>query len=46
VGKIGRRHLTPEAQSYLRGKRYQLEKKAEGRPEKLPENRARFGTSR
>jgi hypothetical protein len=27
-----RRNLTPEQKSYLRGKQYNLEKKAEGRP--------------
>jgi hypothetical protein len=32
AGRRGRRHLTPEAKSELRGKRYQLEKKVEGRP--------------
>jgi hypothetical protein len=36
--QLGRRNLTPEQKSYLRGKRYNLEKKAEGRPEKRLEN--------
>jgi hypothetical protein len=36
--QLGRRNLTPEQKSYLRGKRYNLEKKREGRPEKLTEN--------
>jgi hypothetical protein len=35
---MGWRNLTPEAKSYLRGQRYNLEKKGEGRPEKLDEN--------
>jgi hypothetical protein len=39
AGRMGRRHLTPEQKSDLRGKRYNREKKAEGRPAgKLPEN--------
>jgi hypothetical protein len=34
-----KRKMTPEAKSYLRGKRYNLEKKSEGRPSgKLPQN--------
>jgi hypothetical protein len=34
--QLGRRNLSEEQKSYLRGKRYNLEKKAEGRPGKLP----------
>jgi transposase-like protein len=33
--QLGRRNLTPQQASSLRGKRYNLEKKAEGRPKKL-----------
>lgn len=36
--QLGRRNLTPEAASYLRGKRYQREKRHEGRPTKLDQN--------
>jgi hypothetical protein len=37
--QLGRRNMTPEAKSYLRGKRYQLEKKREGHPsEELHQN--------
>lgn len=36
--QLGRRNLTSEQKSYLRGKRYNLEKKAEGRPGKLDQN--------
>jgi hypothetical protein len=36
--QLGRRNLTAEQKSYLRGKRYQHEKKREGCPEKLGEN--------
>jgi hypothetical protein len=36
--QLGRRNLTSEQKSYLRGKRYNLEKHAEGRPEKRGEN--------
>jgi hypothetical protein len=39
ANQLGRRNLTPEQKSYLRGKRYQVEKKAKGRPDgKLPQN--------
>jgi hypothetical protein len=43
--QLGRRNLTPEQQSYLRGKRYNLEKKAEGRPEKLTDNQQVSGAT-
>jgi hypothetical protein len=33
ANQLGRRNLTPEQKSYLRGKRYNLEKKREGAPE-------------
>jgi hypothetical protein len=33
--QLGRRNLTPEQRSDLRGKRYNLEKRCEGRPKKL-----------
>ena len=36
--QLGRRNLTPEQKSYLRGKRYNEARKAEGRPEKLYQN--------
>jgi hypothetical protein len=36
--QIGRRNLTPEQKSYLRGKRFNEAKKAAGRPGKLPHN--------
>ncbi|NMC35312.1 MAG: hypothetical protein GYA36_23070 [Veillonellaceae bacterium] len=36
--QLGRRNLSPTAASYLRGKLYEAEKKAEGRPEKLAQN--------
>jgi len=43
--QLGRRNLTPEQQSYLRGKRYNLEKKAEGHPEKLADNQQVSGAT-
>lgn len=33
TNQLGRRNLTPEQKSYLRGKRYNLEKQRQGRPE-------------
>jgi len=43
--QLGRRNLTPEQKSYLQGKRYNLEKKREGRPEKLTDNQEVSGTT-
>jgi hypothetical protein len=45
-GENGRRNIDPEARSYLRGKRYQIERKREGRPGKLPENQEVSGATR
>ena len=36
--QLGRRNLTPERMSYLRGKKFGTAKRREGRPEKLPQN--------
>lgn len=36
--QLGRRNLTPDQMRTLRGRRYNREKKAEGRPEKLAQN--------
>jgi hypothetical protein len=38
ANQLGRRNLTEEQKSYLRGKRYQSEKQQEGRPKKLHQN--------
>lgn len=41
----GRRNLTPEQLSYLRGKRYEMEKRQRGRPEKMHQNDVFIGTT-
>jgi hypothetical protein len=38
ANQLGRRNLTEEQKSYLRGKRYQSEKRQDGRPEKRSKN--------
>jgi hypothetical protein len=37
--QLGRRNLTPEQTSYLRGKRYEMEKRKQGRPNKDAEQK-------
>jgi hypothetical protein len=44
--QLGRRNLTPEQKSYLRGKCYNLEKRREGRPEKLRQSDEVSGETR
>jgi hypothetical protein len=43
--QLERRNLSLEQRSYLRGKRYNQEKKAEGRPDKLSDNRKVSGAT-